>query len=393
MSVHAGRFSERLVPEVTSKLWDLRTRGMTGDEIAELLDWKHTAVYNHLDEHGGIRPASARAGRSRVLSFAEREEIMVLRAQKLGVRQIATHLRRSPSTISRELRRGVIGRNSYRATTAHRIAFNNARRPKPARLLQTGPLRRRVLHDLAQRLSPDQISGRLARQFPDDPTMRISHESIYQAIYRDRLGRFTRREAALTRTGRRCRRPRRSPNSRTGHIQNMVPLRERSADATGRQIPGHIEGDLITGKANKSAIGTLVDRATGVITLLRIGNHKPRAHVMSDALVDLFTTMPAHLTRSLTWDQGVEMHRHVETTTLTGVPIYFCDARSPWQRGSNENANKLLRQYFPRGTNLATFTQAQLDAVARELNNRPRKRYGYATPNERLAELTVATTG
>jgi IS30 family transposase len=392
MTDRADRFSERLVAEKMVHFWDLRDVGMTAEAIAVELGWKTTAVFSVLHGHGGVRPSWARPGKARSLSFAEREEIMLYRAQRLSVREIARRLGRAASTISRELRRGVLGRNSYRAAAAHRMAFNNARRPKPAKLLEPGPLRDRVKADLLKWLSPEQISGRLKQEYRHDPGMRISHESIYQGIYRARPGRLVRRLEKVTRTGRALRKPRRSRNHRTGRIQNMSPLTARTAEADNRLVPGHWEGDLVTGKAGKSAIGTLVERASGTIRLLRIGSHKPRAHVVRDELIRVFTQMPGDLTRSLTWDQGVEMHRHQETTAATGMPIYFCEPRSPWQRGSNENANKLLRQYFPKGTSLAGYTQAHLDKVAQALNDRPRKRYNYATPNERLKTLTVAMT-
>ncbi|UKA64582.1 IS30 family transposase [Arthrobacter sp. FW306-04-A] len=392
MTDPVARFSERLVTEKMVHFWDLRDMGMTAEAIAVELGWKTTAVFSVLNEHGGVRPSWARPGKGRSLSFAEREEIMLYRAQRLPVREIARRLGRAASTISRELRRGVLGRNSYRAAAAHRMAFNRARRPKQAKLMEPGPLRDRVKADLAKWLSPEQISGRLRQEHQDDPGMQVSHESIYQGVYRARPGKLVRERQKGTRTGRAVRKPRRSRNHRTGRIQNMTPLIDRTSEAKDRLIAGHWEGDLITGKGGKSAIGTLVERATGTIVLLRIGSHKPRAHIVRDELIRVFTVMPGHLTRSLTWDQGVEMHRHQETTAATRMPIYFCEPRSPWQRGSNENANKLLRQYFPKGTSLAGYTQAHLDTVAAALNDRPRKRYDYATPNERLETLTVAMT-
>lgn len=392
MTDRVARFSERLVAEKMVRFWDLRDVGMTAEAIAVELGWKTTAVFTVLHEHGGVRPSWARPSKGRSLSFAEREEIMLYRAQRFPVREIARRLGRAPSTISRELRRGVLGRNSYRAAAAHRMAFNIARRPKPAKLMEPGPLRDRVKADLAKWLSPEQISGRLKQEHRDDPDMQISHESIYQGIYRARPGKLVRERQNATRTGRIVRKPRRSRNHRTGRIQNMSPLSDRTSEAENRLVPGHWEGDLITGKAGKSAIGTLVERATGTIVLLRIGSHKPRAHIVRDELIQVFTQLPDHLTKSLTWDQGVEMHRHQETTAATGMPIYFCEPRSPWQRGSNENANKLLRQYFPKGTSLAGYTQAHLNKVAAALNDRPRKRYNYATPNERLETLSVAMT-
>lgn len=270
---------------------------------------------------------------------------------------------------------------------------NATRRPKPARLLEPGPLRERVLRDLKDRFSPEQIAGRLKREFPGNPEMWVSHETIYQALYRDRPGRLTRADRPLTRMKRTVRKPRRVKNGRLGRIQNMVSFRERDAEADSRLVPCHLEGDLIIGKNNRGAIGTLVDRATGKFFLFRVDEDQPRSLVVPDQLIRILTTLPAGQARSLTWDQGVELHRHREITDATGVPVFFADPRSPWQRGSNENLNKLLREYFPRGTVLTKHPQKQLDTVAAALNRRPRKRYDYATPDERLAKLTGALTG
>jgi IS30 family transposase len=387
-----ARFSERLVPEVTARLWDLRAAGIGGERIAPEIGWKSTAVFRLIAEHGGVRPASAHPGRGVRLSFAEREEIMVLAAQDVSARKIALQLGRAHTTISRELKRGRNGQWLYRATNGQRIVHNATRRPKPARLLLPGPLRERVLRDLRDRFSPEQIAGRLKREFPDDPTMWVSHETIYQAIYRDRPGRLTRANRPLTRMKRTVRKPRRVKKGRLGRIQNMVSFRERDPEADGRLVPGHLEGDLIIGRKNRGAIGTLVDRATGRCFLFRVDEDQPRAIVVRDQLIRILTSLPVGQARSVTWDQGVELHRHREVTEATGVPVFFADPRSPWQRGSNENMNKLLREYYPRGTVLTKHPQKHLNDVAAALNRRPRKRYGYATPNERLTELTGALT-
>lgn len=392
MTASVARFSERLVPEVTARLWDLRAAGLGGEKIAPELGWKSTAVFRLIVEHGGIRPASARPGKGARMSFAEREEIMVMAAQGLSARHIGLRLGRAHTTISRELTRGRNGQWLYRATNGQRMVHNSTRRPKPARLLRPGQLRVRVLHDLRDRFSPEQIAGRLRLEFPGDPAMQASHETIYQAIYRDRPGRLGRPDRPMTRTRRRVRKPRRAKNTRVGRIQNMVSFRDRPAEAETRQTPGHLEGDLIIGKNNRGAIGTLVDRATGECFLFRVTEDSPRSLVVRDELIRILAALPSGPARSVTWDQGVELHRHQEITAATGVPVFFADPHSPWQRGSNENLNKLLREYFPRGTVLTVHTQKYLDTVAAALNRRPRKRYGYATPTERLEQLTGALT-
>lgn len=239
MTDPVARFSERLVTEKMVRFWDLRDTGMTAEAIAVELGWKSTAAFTVLNEHGGVRPSRARPNKGRSLSFSEREEIMVYRAQRLTVREIARRLGRDPSTISRELRRGVLGRNSYRAASAHRMAFNRSRRPKQAKLMEAGPLQDRVKTDLAKWLSPEQISGRLKREHPEDLDMQVSHESIYQGIYRARPGKLVRERQPATRTGRIVRKPRRIRNHRTGRIQNMSPLTARTAETDDRLVPGH----------------------------------------------------------------------------------------------------------------------------------------------------------
>jgi IS30 family transposase len=317
---------------------------------------------------------------------------MVLAGRGVSARRIGAVLGRAHTTISRELKRGRNGQWLYRATHGQRMVHNSTRRPKPARLLQTGPLRERVLRDLQDRFSPEQIAGRLHREFSADPSMQVSHETIYQAIYRDRPGRLGRPDRPLTRMKRNVRKPRRQKNTRVGRIQNMVSFREHPREADARQLPGHLEGDLIIAKNNRGAIGTLVDRATGRCFLFRVDEDQPRAIVVRDKLIRILASLPVGQARSVTWDQGVELHRHREITTATGVPVFFADPRSPWQRRSNENLNKLLREYVPRGTVLTKHPQKHLDTVAAALNRRPRKRYDNATPQERLTELTGALT-
>lgn len=314
---------------------------------------------------------------------------MIWKAQHLSVREIGRRLGRSHSTISRELRRNIIGRNVYRATTAHRIAFDAARRPRAGKLASPGLLREQVKARLKDKLSPEQISGRLRVDYPGDASMRVCHETIYQALYSSNKSTLKRSLVSAVRTGRTARKRRRKANQRTGRIQNMTLITERPASVEDRTVPGAWEGDLIIGKMNKSAIGTLVERSSGKVMLLRIPDKKHRADHVRDGLIRLFRGLPAQLRGSLTWDQGVEMHQHAGVTEAIGLPIYFCEPRSPWQRGSNENMNGLLRQYFPKGTELRHYTQKQLDTVAAQLNRRPRKRYGYATPDEMIKTLLV----
>jgi IS30 family transposase len=388
----SGRFTERMLPTVVSRLWDLREAGHTGEEIAALLGWKKSAVFDHIQEHGGIRPRWGRNLKGRSLSFEERQEIMIWNSHRLSVREIGRRLGRSHSTISRELRRNATPRQRYRAMTAHRLAFDAARRPRPGKLAEVGQLRARVQAGLKDRLSPEQISGRLVVDYPTSPSMRVSHETIYKALYSGTAKVLHRSISPAIRSGRTTRKGRRKTAERRGRIRNMTLITERPAEVENRAIPGAWEGDLIIGKANKSAIGTLVERSTGTVMLMHIPDAKHRADHLRDGLIRLFGSLPEHLRGSLTWDQGVEMHKHAGVTTAIGLPIYFCEPHSPWQRGSNENMNGLLRQYFPKGTELRQYSQKQLDFVAAQINRRPRKRYGYATPDEMIKTLTGALT-
>ena len=306
----SGRFSERMLADVVTQLWALREAGRTGEEIAVLLGWKKTAVFDHIEEHGGIRPRWGRNLVGRSLSFEERQEIMIWNAKHLSIREIGRRLGRSHSTISRELRRNVLPRNRYRATTTHRIAFDAARRPRPGKLASPGLLRDQVIAGLKGKLSPEQISGRLRVDYPTELSMRVSHETIYRALYSGSRNTLTRSVVSATRTGRTARKRRRKATGRVGRIQNMTLITDRPAIVEDRTIPGAWEGDLIIGKANKSAIGTLVERSTGTVMLLHIPDAKHRAEHVRDGLIRLFSALPAHLRGSLTWDQGVEMHKH-----------------------------------------------------------------------------------
>jgi IS30 family transposase len=324
----------------------------------------------------------------RFLSLAEREEIAVGLAARLSGREIARRLGRPASTVSREIVRNQLAGGQYRAVAADRKAHLRAARPKPAKLAVDAELRDWVQARLIEHWSPAEISARLEQEFPDRPEMRVSHETIYQAIYVQGRGALRRELASCLRTGRAIRRPKRRVEERRGRIKDMVMISERPAEVADRAIPGHWEGDLIIGKNNASAIGTLVERSTRFCLLLHLPNGY-NGEAVRDAMLDTITTLPGHLRRTMTWDQGHEMARHAEISFATGMDIYFCDPRSPWQRGSNENTNGLLRQYFPKGTNLGKHSREHLDFVTAELNGRPRKTLGWKTPQEALNELLL----
>jgi IS30 family transposase len=334
---------------------------------------------------GGVIGNGPGAAGGRYLSLAEREEIAVGRAAGLAVRVIAARLGRAPSTVSREVRRNCLSRGRYRATAAQRRAEDRARRPKTAKLAGNDELRGWVQGKLRKRWSPEQVSRRLAAEFPDRPEMRVSHETIYQSLYVQGRGALRRELAASLRTGRALRKPRRKDGGRRGKIAGMVNISERPAEAADRAVPGHWEGDLIIGTGH-SAIGTLVERTTRFVLLLHLP-HGHGADAVAGAMTAAMAGLPAALRRSLTWDQGWEMRFWSRIAVDADIDIYFCDPHSPWQRGSNENTNGLLRQYFPKGTSLAGYGPGQLAAVADELNGRPRKTLGWKTPAEALAEI------
>jgi transposase, IS30 family len=334
------------------------------------------------------------------LSFAEREEIALGLARGLSYRQIAARLGRAHSTVSREVAAHSLHRHAvafdrpemaYKASCADRSALRVRARPKRARLAVPGRLRQVVLRWLRKRRSPQQIAARLRMQFPDRPEMWVSHETIYQAIYvqaRGNLRAELSRQVAL-RSGRAARRPRAAAG---GAVRSARPwlglnISARPAEATDRAVPGHWEGDLVMGRNNASAIATLVERATRFVLLVGLPDGRVSEQVIAQ-LAAAMRRLPAQLRRSLTWDQGAEMARHLDFSVATKCPVYFCDPHSPWQRGSNENTNGLLRQYYPKGvTDFRTISQRQLDTVAAELNDRPRQTLGWHTPAEKLHEL------
>ncbi|MFD9333024.1 IS30 family transposase [Streptomyces sp. NPDC060028] len=339
-------------------------------------------------------PARAASSPSRRLSEGDRIHIADRLREKATVRAIAAELDRSPSTISREIRRnGTPGRGSqwhYRPHAAQARADARRPRPKPGKIGQSPELRNFIQDRLGLKWSPEQICESLRRTFPDRPEMHVVHETIYQALYVQGRGELRRELARALRSGRARRMPRRQAQQRQPRFATpMVMISDRPAEVEDRAVPGHWEGDLIIGKDSGSAIGTLVERATRYVMLLHLPDGRSAEHVR-DALVKTVQTLPAHLVRSLTWDQGAEMAAHGSFTLDTDIPVYFCDPASPWQRGSNENTNGLLRQYFPKGTDLSVHTRDHLDAVAAQLNGRPRKTLDWETPAERLHKLIAA---
>nr|WP_184539242.1 IS30 family transposase [Micromonospora polyrhachis] len=322
------------------------------------------------------------------MSVDDRILIADLRREGRSLRSIAAEVGRDPSTISRELRRNAHpGTGDYRPHAAQARAEQRRPRPKTGKLAANPRLRQAVQDGLDRKWSPEQIVQRLRRDFPDQPGMHVTHETIYQALYVQGRGELRRELTRALRTGRAVRRPRRQPGQRQPRFTApMVMISDRPAEADDRAVPGHWEGDLIIGKDSASAIGTLVERATRYVLLVHLGRGRTAERVR-DALQATVATLPAHLKRSLTWDQGAEMALHHQFSTAADIPVYFCDPHSPWQRGSNENTNGLLRQYFPKGTDLAVHAPEHLAAVAAELNGRPRKTLGWDTPAERIAKL------
>jgi transposase, IS30 family len=383
--------------EVQRRYWSLIRAGVVPGDAADEVGVSRTVAWRWFRNAGGVMPPEVclvlPEQRSFRLSFAEREEIACRTAAGDGVRAIARALGRPASTVCREVARGTVRRKSgYRATVAQAAADARARRPKTALLAANDRLRQHVQRRLEHKDSPEQISRRLQLDFPADTEMRVSHETIYQSLYVQGRGALRRELTACLRTGRALRKPRRKAAERRGRIPDMVHISQRPPEADDRAVPGHWEGDLITGTENKSAIGTLVERATGYVTLL----HLPDAHgavEVQAAMIETMAALPATLRRTLAWDQGMEMRNHAQIAAATDLDIYFCDPHSPRQRAINENTNGLLRQYFPKGTDLSGYHRDYLDFVAAQLNNRPRKRLGWHTPAETLDQLLCNPDG
>jgi IS30 family transposase len=382
------QFSERMVTEVVQQFWAAMARGEFITDAAAQAGTYRVKGARWLRAEGGVRPRRGRDLKGRCLTFSEREQIALARAGGESMRSIARGLGRSPSTISRELSRNAGGAGRYRATTAHALAYERASRPKPAKLATNARLRARVEEDLRRRYSPEQIVGRLRRQFPDDPEMRVSAETIYQSLYVQSRGALRRDLTKCLRTGRALRRPCRQAGQRKNRIPDMINISQRPAAVEDRAVPGDWEGDLIIGKNNASAIGTLVERATGYTMLVHLPDGY-KAEQVRDALTAKIKTIPEILRASLTWDQGPEMRDWKEVSVAADIDIYFCDPHAPWQRGTSENTNGLLRQYFPKGTDLSVHSAIDLDWVATELNDRPRKRLGFAKPIEEIGPLLL----
>ena len=371
-----------------AEIWDRWQRGESMSSIGRLFDRNSSSIFPLLARTGGIRPPERRRSRL-ALTLLDREEVSRGLRAGLSLRAIARQLCRAPSTISREVRRNG-GRGCYRATRSDQAAWDRARRPKPCKLAGRPALCHTVSEKLERKWSPQQIAGWLTREHPDDESARVSHETIYRSLFIQARGVLKKELLAHLRVTRAIRRSRHASlkHDGLGQIKDAISIRERPAAAEDRAVPGHWEGDLIAGSKN-SYIATLVERHTRYVMLAKVGN-KDTATVVA-ALTQQVQHLPRELRRSLTWDRGKELADHKRLTLATDLDIYFCDPHSPWQRGTNENTNRLLRQYFPKGTDLSVHSQAQLDAVARELNERPRKTLNYHSPAEKFAECVAAT--
>ena len=384
-----NRGYKRLLPDDLDMLWSRWQRGETSVQISAVLGCSKATVTWHVARTGGLRPRERRRA-ARHLQMAEREEISRGLACGEGVRDLARRLGRAPSTISRELRRHG-GPAAYRATEADTAATASARRPKRCRLATHPRVRWAVEQKLRRDWSPQQIAAWLQERYPDDLTMHVSHETIYQTLYVQARGALKRSLVTHLRRGQAYRRPRASARATRGpgQLVDIVSIAERPPEADARAVPGHWEGDLLVGKLG-TQIATLVERQSRLVLLQRVSATDSPTVVA--ALARRIQHLPAALRQSLTWDRGKEMAQHRQFTLATDVQVYFCDPQSPWQRGSNENTNGLLRQYFPKGMDLSRLTQPQLDAVARRLNTRPRQTLNWRTPAEVFA-ASVALTG
>ncbi len=370
-------------------IWDRWQRGESLNSIGRLFDRPSSSVFNMLAPTGGIRPPPRRRSRQ-ALTLAEREEISRGIACDLSLRAIATRLDRAPSTVSREVNRNG-GLQHYRASRADQAAWDRAHRPKPCKLVSEPVLSRLVASKLRLHWSPEQIAGWLKRAYPEHENRQVSHETIYKSLFIQARGALKKELQQHLRSQRAIRRSRHASQKGDGRgqIKDMVSIRERPAAVEDRAVPGHWEGDLIIG-TNNSQIATLVERHTRYVMLAKVSNKNTETVI--NALIKQARKLPSELYKSLTWDRGKEMHDHKRFTLATDIKIYFCDPKSPWQRGSNENTNGLLRQYFPKGTDLSVHSQAKLNAVARQLNERPRKTLGFETPAERF-NACVASIG
>lgn len=366
-----------------AEVWARRGAGEAGNRIARHMGRYVKSVQDYIHDAGGVRRPPRK--RSRIaLSLPEREEISRGLAAAASLRSIARRIGRSPSTVSREVTRNQ-GRLNYRAGGAEQAALTRGRRPKPSKLTMFERLRVEVVARLEEDWSPQQISRFLKEEYPGEPSMQVSHETIYLSLYLQGRGLLRKELTKHLRRRHQIRQPKRHEPTNRGRIKDMINISERPAEAADRAVPGHWEGDLLLGTTT-TAIGTLVERSTRFVMLFRLpsGINAESARV---GLTQKILTLPENLRRSLAWDQGREMKEHVRFTVDTGVQVYFCDPRSPWQRGTNENTNGLLRQYFPRFKTVAHYTQEHLDMVAAQLNGRPRETLGWKSPAKKLAQL------
>jgi IS30 family transposase len=379
----------KLSPETRREVIRLAAKGLTYRQIIDQAGVSSGSVQKFTKALGGIfRPEMWSPSEAR-LSLDNRVDIKLWLEVGESFAEIGRRLGRATSTVSREVG-GRAGRDGYRPVEAHRLAAQRAKRPKATRLASNPVLCALVVEGLEQLWSPDHISGRLHREFPDHPEMWVSHETIYKSLFVQGRGELRRELTACLRTGRSQRKPRGRTEAR-GRIVGMVPIRERPAEVADRAVPGHWEGDLIIGRAGRSAVGTLVERTSRFTVLLHLPTDHTAASVRA-AAAEAILELPEAMRRSLTWDQGREMSDHAGFSVDTDVAVYFCDPHSPWQRPTNENTNGLLRQYLPKGTDLRAATKDHLRAIQDSLNGRPRRVLAYMTPSEKFAEL-VASTG
>ena len=372
-----------------AQMWDRWQKGESLHDIGRLFDRGHGSIAGILSRAGGIRPRQ-RTRSHLSLTFSEREDISRGISAGLSMRSIATHLGRSPSTVSREVNRNG-GYYQYRATQADKAAWDRAQRPKRCKLACNKPLSRIVAKKLQSQWSPQQIAGWLKRAYPDNEDDHVSHETIYKTLFIQSRGALKKELLQCLRSGRVMRRGKTSSlkGQGLGKIPHAVSISERPASVEDRAVPGHWEGDLIQG-TNNSFIATLVERHSRYVTLVKLENKNTQTVI--SALIKQSKKLPNELYKSLTWDRGSELTDHQRFSLATDIKVYFCDPQSPWQRGSNENTNRLLRQYFPKGTNLSVHSQTKLNAVARQLNERPRKTLEYETPAERFNACVASTS-
>jgi len=371
-----------------AEMWDRWQRGESMAAIGRLFNRGHSSISGILSTTGGIRPPERRRSRL-ALTLSEREEISRGVASQLSLRTIAAQLKRSPSTISREICRNG-GLEGYRASDADQAAWDRAHRPKPCKLGVNPLLRQAVAKKLRHHWSPEQIAGWLKRTYPGEACHQVSHETIYKSLFIQARGVLKQELLHYLRTQRAIRRSRHASlkGQGLGKITHAVSIRERPATVADRAVPGHWEGDLLEG-SNNSVIATLVERHSRYVMLAKLDNKETNTVV--SALIKQSKKLPNELYKSLTWDRGSELAAHQKFTLATNIQVYFCDPNSPWQRGSNENTNRLLRQYFPKGTDLSVHSQRKLDAVARQLNERPRKTLEFETPADRFNACVAAT--